>query len=148
MSAQISIHISGIAEIRKQLSPEVFRTTVLDALRSGLAPVAAAASALAPRKTGRLAQGIRAAVSTRGGAVSGSIVTQVRYGHLVEYGHRQVTGGRLARRRSPIFGRSAGPGRQVGTVPPHPFVRPAFATQQPAIAEAIERRLAAAIGGP
>lgn len=128
---QVSIHISGIAEIRQKLSPQVFRATVLDALRSGLAPVATTASALAPKKSGRLAQGIRAVISTRGGVVSGKIVTGARYGHLVEYGHRQVARG----------------GRVVGEVPAHPFARPAFAVQQMAIAQTIERRLVAAIAG-
>jgi hypothetical protein len=37
----------------------------------------------------------------------------------VEYGHRQVTGGKLSRKGS-------GPGRETGFTPPHPFMRQAF----------------------
>lgn len=47
----------------------------------------------------------------------------------VEYGHRMVTGGRYNRRGS----------RQVGNVPPHPFMRPAFeAAAEETIAAFIE----------
>ena len=90
MSAVASVTITGIAEMRMRLTPEAFRTTLVDALRTALAPVASSASALAPHKSGKLAGSIRAAVSTRGGTISAAIVTGVRYGHLVEYGHRMV----------------------------------------------------------
>jgi len=148
MMTVASITISGIAAIRARLTPQAFRTALVGALQEALAPVASNASALAPKKTGKLAGGIRAAVSTRGGALSAAIVTGVRYGHLVEYGHREVVGGRSARRSfSLLTRRGSGTGRQTGVVPPHPFAGPAFLAQQGQITQIIERRLAAAIAG-
>ena len=142
MSAVASIHITGIAEIRAKLTPQAFRTALVSALRAALQPVAQGTSALAPKETGALSRSIRVRVGTRGGALSAAIVTGVKYGHLVEYGHRQVTGGR---RKRGLF--SSGSGREVGIVPPHPFARPAFAAREGQITEIIERRLAAAITG-
>jgi len=143
MSAVASVTITGIAEMRMRLTPEAFRTTLVDALRTALAPVASSASALAPHKSGKLAGSIRAAVSTRGGTISAAIVTGVRYGHLVEYGHREVVGGRA--RRAGLFGNRTG--RVIGQVPPHPFAGPAFAAQQGTVAQTIEQHLASAIAG-
>jgi hypothetical protein len=143
MTTVAHITITGIAEIRAKLTPQVFRATLVDALRTALAPVASSASALAPRKTGKLASTIRAAVSTRGGTISAAIVTGVRYGHLVEYGHREVVGGRA--RRAGLFGNRTG--RVIGQVPPHPFAGPAFTAQQGTVSQTIERRLASAIAG-
>lgn len=146
MRSTAHITISGIAEIRAKLTPEVFRKTLVDALRSALTPVASSASALAPHKSGKMAGSIRAVVSTRGGNISAAIVTGARYGHLVEYGHRQVVGGRA---RKPGLAGLLGnqTGRVVGQVPPHAFARPAFAAQQGNVTQIIERRLAQAIAG-
>lgn len=145
----MSIHVSGIAELRAHLSPEAFRTALVGALRAALQPVAAATSALAPQKTGALARSVRVQVGTRGGALSAAIVTGVRYGHLVEYGHRMVTGGRVSRGGfTPLALRSRFTGAVVGVVPPHPFARPAFAAQQEQMTDILERRLIAAIAGP
>lgn len=48
----------------------------------------------------------------------------------VEYGHRLVKGGYSSRKR----GKMQGHGRQVGDVPAHPFIRPAFeAAAAPAV---------------
>lgn len=148
MSAVASITISGIAELRQRLAPDVFRKTLVSALQAALVPVAAGASALAPRRTGRLAGGIRARVSTRGGAITGAIVASVRYGHLVEYGHRQVVGGRaMPAGFTPLSFRARFQGKVTGAVPPHPFARTAFAAQQGTVAHVIETRLAAALTG-
>lgn len=148
MSAVASITVTGIADIRARLTPEAFRATLLDALRQALAPVATSASALAPRKSGALAAGIRAVVATRGDTISAAIVTGVRYGHLVEYGHRQVSGGRAARGFVPLSFRGRFTGRVVGQVPAHPFARPAFAAQQNRVSEIVAERLAAEIAAP
>lgn len=148
MSSQVSIHITGIAEIRAKLTPEAFRKTLMGALRAALQPVASATSALAPQRTGAMARTVRVRLGTRGGALSAAIVTGVRYGHLVEYGHRIVTGGRAKPRRFvPLSQRGRFTGHVGGTVPPHPFARPAFAAQQGTIVETIERRLTAALVG-
>lgn len=45
-----------------------------------------------------------------------------RAAHLVEYGHRLVKGGKS--RIGPTGPR--GPGKEIGEVPAHPFLRPAF----------------------
>lgn len=64
-----------------------------------------------------------------------------RAAHLVEYGHRLVKGG-----ASRVGARGAeGPGREIGDVPAHPFLRPAFeASSQKVLdkfAEALRERL-------
>jgi HK97 gp10 family phage protein len=46
--------------------------------------------------------------------VDAEVINSARHAHLVEYGHELVKGGRLGRG-----------GRVVGSVPPHPFFRPA-----------------------
>lgn len=42
------------------------------------------------------------------------VANSAPHAHLVEYGHRQVAGGRVGKG-----------GRVIGSVPPHPFMRPA-----------------------
>lgn len=65
---------------------------------------------------------------------------------LVEWGHRLVRGGRS--KRSGILGQSyVGPGRVVGEVPAHPFVRPAFDASEAAAQDAIAMDIAASFGG-
>lgn len=62
-------------------------------------------------------------------------------GHIalwVEYGHRQVTGGRLTKE-------GKGPGRLVGTVEPHPFMRPAFDASADAAIDAFASSLDASL---
>jgi HK97 gp10 family phage protein len=50
-----------------------------------------------------------------------------RVSHLVEFGHRMVTGGRSRLiKKGRNTGRTVGPGKQVGMVPAHPYTRPAF----------------------
>lgn len=51
----------------------------------------------------------------------------------VEYGHRQVAGGV---NRVLASGKTRGAGHEIGQVPPHPFLRPAFERSE---AKAIER---------
>ena len=61
----------------------------------------------------------------------------------VEYGHRLIRGGRS---RLLENGKTKGPGRQVGTVEPHPFIRPAYESSREAVAEAICTTLATEVG--
>ena len=66
---------------------------------------------------------------------------------LVEYGHRLVRGGRSSQRGG-ILGQSyVGPGRVVGEVPAHPFIRPAFEASEEAAQDAIAMDIAASFGG-
>jgi Bacteriophage HK97-gp10, putative tail-component len=53
--------------------------------------------------------------------------------HLVEYGHRLVKGGKS---RVGITG-AAGPGHEIGDVPAHPFLRPAFEASWQAALDAV-----------
>lgn len=59
-------------------------------------------------------------------------------GRLVEYGHREVTGGRSKKLAN---GKTRGPGKQIGEVPEHPWVRPAFEATQSEVASAITSTL-------
>lgn len=54
---------------------------------------------------------------------------------FVEFGHRLVKGGRNHIKRG-------GPGKVIGHVPAHPFVRPAFEASQKPVQDAIEESLA------
>jgi HK97 gp10 family phage protein len=65
-----------------------------------------------------------------------------RLGTWVEYGHRQVTGGYS---RKLANGKTRGPGKQIGDVPQHPWVRPAFESSQQAVADAMATTLATEI---
>lgn len=69
----------------------------------------------------RIVQDIEIDANGRGGVVD---VGFGPLGHIalwVEYGHNQVTGGRLATIKN-----KAGKGKLVGFTPAHPFMRPAF----------------------
>ncbi|HEV2463544.1 MAG TPA: HK97-gp10 family putative phage morphogenesis protein [Acidobacteriaceae bacterium] len=74
---------------------------------------------------GELAQIIGPAKHTRHAAI------------WVEYGHRLVRGGYSRLMKN---GKYRGPGKQIGTVPPHPFIRPAF---EASAREATETAIAA-----
>ena len=101
MSAIASIEITGIAEIRQRLSPEVFRAALVSAVRAALRPVASGVSAAAPRQSGRLAGSIKAVISTRGQELRAAIVAGTGYGHLVEGAlHGRECRLRSTRRRS------------------------------------------------
>jgi HK97 gp10 family phage protein len=58
---------------------------------------------------------------------------------LVEYGHRLVTGGRSKTGKS---GKSVGPGKQVGTVPAHPWIRPTWESTENEVTRIVTDTLA------
>lgn len=68
-------------------------------------------------------------------------------GHLIEYGHRMVTGGTVARLsgrrkgRADAAGKQTGTGRVVGFVPPHPHLRPAMQRNKGAVLTQFRRDL-------
>jgi hypothetical protein len=135
----ISLQIDGIADIRQQLGGDRFTRLIERALVEALAPVRSAIAAAAPKRTGRLARDLRVKTSRRGGLTG--VIAAGGYGHLVEYGHRIVTGGRLRKSKSlRALGLSAG--RMIGQVPPHPFAVPVAESMLPEVAATIERRLA------
>jgi len=151
VAEQAAVIITGIAEIRAKLSPERLRVVLQEAIAEAVAPIVTEARALAPRKTGRLAGSIRAVVGRRGGAATtATILSGVGYAHLVEYGHRIVVGGRMARRGAfvPLSRRGRFQGEVIGTVAPHPFVRPAFMAHEAEMTRIIGERIAEAINAP
>lgn len=58
---------------------------------------------------------------------------------LVEYGHRMVIGGRS---RKLVNGKTRGPGKEVGMVEEHPFIRPAYESTRIEAANVIATTLA------
>jgi hypothetical protein len=142
------IEITGIAELRQRLSADVLRDALLRGLRIGLRPAAAAVRALAPRRSGKLAASIRATVGNRRGEITGAI-TSAPYGHLVERGHREVTGGRIQRvgRFTPLSKIGRFRGTVVGQVAPHPFARPAVEAHLGELVAAVESSVKQAIEG-
>jgi len=61
-----------------------------------------------------------------------------RQAHMVEFGHKMVVGGTIssgdpARVRPATDPKRTGKGRVIGSVQPHPFVRPSFDAAAPAI---------------
>jgi HK97 gp10 family phage protein len=56
----------------------------------------------------------------------------------VEYGHRLIRGGYSRLLKS---GKTRGPGAQIGTVPAHPFIRPAYEASRQEVAAAIASTL-------
>ena len=58
---------------------------------------------------------------------------------LVEYGHRLVRGGRSRVLKN---GKTKGPGKEIGTVQAHPFIRPAYEASRQQVADAICKTLA------
>jgi hypothetical protein len=152
VAGQASVTITGIAAIREQLAPERLRAVLTAAIAEALAPIVTSARALAPRgRTGTLARSIRAVVGRRRGeTTTATILSGVSYAHLVEYGHRLVVGGRVARagRFVPLSFRSRFTGQVIGQVAPHPFARPAFEAHAVEMAQTIEDRLVAALNAP
>lgn len=70
-------------------------------------------------------------------AVIGPSRKAVRVAHLVEYGHRLVKGGKS--RVGPMG--PVGPGREIGEVPEHPFLRPAFEATTQAVLDTFKDEL-------
>jgi HK97 gp10 family phage protein len=64
------------------------------------------------------------------------------YGAFVELGHRLVRGGYS---RTTLFG-SRGPGREIGIVPPHPFVRTTFEMHEQAWLDMLTEKLRENVG--
>lgn len=143
------IEITGLTEMRQRLSADVIRTAVLRGLRTGLRPVASLAAALAPRRTGALAASVRSSVGNRRGEITGAIISGMPYGHLVEEGHRIVTGGRVQRagRFTPLSKIGRFKGSITGQVPGQHFARMAFETDQGGVTAAVEAELQRAIEG-
>jgi len=122
----------------KTLPEKVFRKHVGKSAGKAMTPVARDARSRVPKETGALRKSIGkrkrtysrqktvfVAVGPRAGKEHASIA------HLVEFGHRMVTGGTVTRKDGRLRGSAknklrTGKGRAVGFVPGRPFLRPAL----------------------
>jgi HK97 gp10 family phage protein len=153
----ISIEVEGLSELQAKLtdlSTKQAETCIRKALRAGAAIEQAAITERAPIKDttgGLLPDGalkndivvkLKKASSGALYAVVGPDKYTAHVARWVEYGHRLIRGGYSAKLKS---GRTRGPGKEVGTVPEHPFIRPAFEATRQEVTDAICTTLAAEI---
>jgi HK97 gp10 family phage protein len=141
----VKIDIEDVKRALRELPREIAQKAVRGALMDGAEVVRAAARAMAPKRgfwppkrakgravpPGRLRKAIVKRWQPRprigDAAASVAIGRGAFYWHMVEFGHRIVIGRRGRR-------------RVVGTVPPHPFLRPAFAAKgQEAVRRVLQR---------
>jgi len=133
-----AIRIEGLEQVKAALvafDANLQDKAMRDALRAAGEVVRAEVEAVAPERVeqggnslpvGALRADIHLSVRKNDGMLAaiispGSLTQHVA--RFVEYGHRLVKGGRSGVLAS---GKLKGPGRQVSSVPAHPFIRPAF----------------------
>jgi HK97 gp10 family phage protein len=145
----ISIDIKGLSETKamlENLSTTAAERAIRTALRAGAAIEKAAIEELAPVNEtggGTLPPGaLKADIGvTMTRSDQGEISAIVGPGKLtrhvagwVEYGHRLVRGGRS---RLLLNGKTKGPGKEVGSVAAHPFIRKAYEATAAEVANTI-----------
>lgn len=143
MMGGFTAQVTGLHELDQKLAElgdKAARKIVRDALKDAGAVFEAAVRARAPVRSGAasgtalppgaLQNDIVSILGTTddgGPTLPAVIVRPGRYtrraAEWVEYGHRQVKGGYLKVLPS---GKRRGPGREVGAVPAHPFIRPSY----------------------
>jgi HK97 gp10 family phage protein len=153
----ISIEVKGLEELKSkldQLSTKEADAAIRKALRAGAAIEQAAIAERAPVKVdtgGTLPEGaLKSDIvvkMTRDGqgniaAIVGPDKLTSHVARWVEYGHRLVRDGYS---RVLANGKTKGSGKQVGNVPAHPFIRPAFEATADEVAQTIASTLAAEI---
>jgi HK97 gp10 family phage protein len=127
--------IKKMRHAMNQLPKAVFKRQVRNAVKKAITPMKKRAQQLAPKKSGLLKRSISSKTKTYKN--TGNVVGMIGGGphaHLVEFGHRIVTGGTAARISGKRRGKSdaatnkanTGKGSVVGFVPGRPFLRPAF----------------------
>jgi HK97 gp10 family phage protein len=138
MANQLTVKITGIAEVQKMLAEAPKNIVMLGfgrALNAGINVIAAAVAERVPVKEGELAAALVTEVvvdaNARGGIASVGFGKMGHRANWVEYGHRMVT---------------HKPGKkQVGDVPAHPFMRPAADASADAAIDAFAETLAATL---
>ena len=163
MVVNLTFRLEGLEELDAALDAlgEELKSEVLtDALRRAAQPLLDRAKQLAPRSDDplqkrHLADSIK--TSRRGGkrarlllSVSGaaSILAgpSAPHGHLVEFGHAIVVGGKASARltrRDLRAGKKAG--TTIGHVPAHPFMRPAWDSTREEVVNSIKRQIGEAL---
>lgn len=146
----MGIRIEGMKELEKtlrEMATSTARRTVKRAMETALEPVASAAKAMAPKSDGsgkHMADGIavgskltkRQAKEAKSGAVAQRHIVQMYVGprashsHLIEFG----TGPRHQKN-----------GRFVGSMPPSPFMRPAWDANREAVLASLTEAVRAEI---
>lgn len=153
MADGINIDIQGLAELKATLESLATKDAdrcILQALKAGAAIEQAAISEAAPVKDstggllpdGAIRNDIEVRVHRPSGRPAYVTVAPGKYtAHVarwVEYGHRLVRGGYSKLLKN---GKTRGPGKEVGIVEEHPFIRPAYEQSQEAVAKAIQTTL-------
>jgi len=137
MNEGMYVRIEGLTSIETALSslePKQMKSTLMHASARGASIVRAAMKAeLDGRGTGKLRGSVRYKVMRRSttklvGHVVAPMGKLASARALVEYGHDLWLGGK----------KKDGQGHSVGTVPAHPFIRPAWAKSQAAALKAME----------
>jgi HK97 gp10 family phage protein len=155
MPDSISIDIVGLTDVKamlEDLGTKAADRAIRKALKAGAAIEQAAIEERAPVNVpgggGSLPRGALAAdiTVTMTRSDQGNIAAIVQPGKLtrhvaewVEYGHRQVHGGRSTKLAN---GKTRGPGVEIGNVPAHPFIRPAYEATAEEVANTIATVLA------
>jgi HK97 gp10 family phage protein len=157
MADGIDITIEGLADLKatfESLATKDANACILKALKAGAVVEQAAITEAAPVKDttggmlpdGALKSDIEIKVHRPSGKLPYITVAPGNYtaavARWVELGHRLVRGGYSKVTKS---GKTRGPGKVIGNVPAHPFVRPAYERSRQAVAAAISTTLIAEI---
>jgi HK97 gp10 family phage protein len=149
--------ISGLPELLanlKDLSEKQMEAATRKALRTGGVIVQAAITERAPVKVGSggilpdgaLKSDIVMRIKKDDNGILAAIVgpdKETRHvADWVEYGHREVQGGKSRKGRD---GKYSGPGKHIGDVPEHPFIRPAWEATKQEVTDTVCTTLAAEI---
>lgn len=157
----INIEVTGLTELQSkldELTTKAAERCIRKALKAGAAIEQAAIEERAPVKDttgGMLPDGalksdivVKMRRDEQGTiiAVVGPDKLTAHVANWVEYGHRLVRGGRSKLIKSgKNAGKTVGPGKAVGNVPAHPFIRPAYEATRQEVADAICSTLATEI---
>lgn len=150
----ISIKVEGLSELQAKLDALTQKQAdrcIRTALKAGAVIEQAAIVERAPIKDGtggylppgalksdiviRFMKDVQGAISAKVGPAK----LTAHVARWVEYGHRIVQGGRS---RLLANGKTGGPGKAVGVVEPHPFIRPAYEESRQEVISTICKTLA------